>query len=47
LRGLAGHVGHADPAVAAFIGLVADLADHPEARVLLESLAPKFAVIGA
>jgi hypothetical protein len=47
LRGLAGQVGQHDPAIAAFVGLVADLSEHPEARVLLESLAPQPSAVGA
>ncbi len=47
LRGLVGQVGHNDPAIAAFVGLVADLSEHPEARVLLESFAPQPSTIGA
>ncbi len=46
LRGLVARHGRADPAVAAFIGLVADLAGHPEARTLIAAVVPQPAVIG-
>jgi hypothetical protein len=46
LRDLVGRHGHADPAVAAFVGLVADLAGHPEARTLIEAVAPQHATVG-
>jgi hypothetical protein len=46
LRGLVGRLGQADPAVGAFVGLVADLAGHPEARALIEAVAPQHASVG-
>jgi len=46
LRGLVERRGQADPAVAAFVGLVADLAGHPEARTLIEAVAPQHAAVG-
>lgn len=45
LRELVGRHGQADPAVAAFVGLVADLAGHPEARALIAAVAPQHAVV--
>lgn len=45
LRGLVARRGQADPAVAAFVGLVADLAGHPEARGLIAAVAPQPAVV--
>jgi hypothetical protein len=46
LRGLAERRGASDASVAAFVGLVADLADHPEARVLVEAVSPQQAAAG-
>ncbi len=46
LRGLVERCGKADPAVAAFVGLVADLAGHPEARGLIEVVTPQHAALG-
>ncbi len=46
LRGLAERRGPSDAAVAAFVGLVADLADHPEARILIEAVSPEQAATG-
>jgi hypothetical protein len=46
LRGLVGRLGQADPAVGAFVGLVADLAGHPEARALIEAVVPQHASVG-
>jgi hypothetical protein len=46
LRGLVERHGPADPAVAAFVGLVADLAGHPEARALIATVAPQPAAVG-
>ena len=46
LRGLAECRGASDASVAAFIGLVADLADHPEARVLIEAVSPQQTAAG-
>ncbi len=39
LRGYVDRYGPKDPRVIAFVGLVADLADHPDGRVMLEVLA--------
>lgn len=47
LRGLVGRAGPNDPAVVAFVGLVADLSDHQDARVLMELLVPLAGAIGA
>ena len=47
LRGLADRRGASDASVAAFVGLVADLADHPEARALIEVVSPEQAAAGS
>ncbi len=46
LRGLVERRGPADAAVAAFVGLVADLGGHPEARALIGVVAPQVAAVG-
>lgn len=43
LRGLVDRRGPADRSVAAFVGLVADLAGHPEARDLIAGVTPQHA----
>jgi hypothetical protein len=40
LAGLAEHGGTGDPALAAFVGLVADLGGHPQAPALIEAVSP-------
>ena len=47
LRGLAERRGASDASVAAFVGLVADLSDHPQARVLVEAVSPEQAAAGS
>lgn len=40
LRAMTDRRGSADPAIAVFVGLVADLADHPEAGELISAVSP-------
>jgi hypothetical protein len=40
LAGLAERPGDGDPALAAFVGLVSDLGEHPQARILIDALSP-------
>jgi len=46
LRGLVERYGPSDPAVVAFVGLVADLAGYQEARMLVATVAPQPAGVG-